>query len=96
MKTQFQTEILPRETIRTLIIPLTPSAPGVVHCFTDGSTNERSSVVGFIVCGSGIKLQGFLNLGTHSTIFQTEIVALKLFLQKLTEEHHREDTPGLH
>jgi len=49
MKTQFQTEILPRETKRTLNIPLTPSAPGVVHCFTDGSKNERS-----IVRGSGI------------------------------------------
>ena len=70
MKTQFQTEILPRETIRTLILPLTPSASDEVHCFTDGSKNERKSEAGFIVHRSGIKLQGFLSLGTHSAVFQ--------------------------
>ena len=90
MKTQFQTEILPRETIRTLIIPLTPSASDVVNCFTDGSKNESSSGAGFIVRGSGIKLQGFLNLGIHSTVFQTELVALKLFAQKLIEKNTKE------
>ena len=76
MQKLFQTEILHRDALKEKNIAFNPRNPDVIHCFTDGSKDDRSSGSGYIIIGTDIKEQGYLNLGPHSTVFQTEIVAL--------------------
>ena len=46
-----------------------------------------SSGAGYIIRGSNIKLQGYLNLGPHSTVFQTEIVVIAKTANQLLEHN---------
>ena len=87
IQSKFQIEILERQIIKGREIKLTPVDPETVHCFTDGSKNDVSSGAGYIIRGSNIKLQGYLNLGPHSTVFQTEIVAIAKTANQLLEHN---------
>lgn len=76
VQTNFVTEILPREIINQTKMKPKPEQKGVIRCFTDGSKFGKSTGYGYIIWGDDVKFQGFNNLGEHTTVYQTELIAI--------------------
>ena len=73
---KFDTIIKPRQEMESAVIKLTPTEPGFIHCFTDGSKTKYGSGCAYILRGNGEKAQDYLTLGKISTVFQAEVFAI--------------------
>ena len=76
LRTNFSTIISTREEANRIKIRPMPHQEGTVHCFTDGSKNDQSSGSGYLIMGTGIRAQGYKNLGKTTSVYQAEIQAI--------------------
>ena len=82
---QFQTMIPDRNEIPPESGKPLPREEGSINVFTDGSKTEDKSGAAYLIKSSEIKKQDFFPLGSLTTVFQAEIVAISAAAEKLLE-----------
>jgi ribonuclease HI len=74
--TNFNTKIGSREEARiTDLRPGNKNQEDII-CFTDGSKMDDRSGFGYIITGGGLKISGSQHLGSNTTVYQAELLAL--------------------